>query len=70
MVYMVLFSGADLSALVCEASELAHNESYSKNEVVQSKHFDLAFAKIKPCVSLEDSEKYEKMESKCVNLSS
>ncbi len=69
-----IYSGADLSALVREASEFALKEfiinPISENEIVKQKHFELAFRKIKPSVSLRDCEKYEKMKSMCVNLES
>ena len=65
-------SGADLSALVREASEFALKEfikePIAENEIVKGKHFELAFKKIKPSVSLKDCDKYEKMRSMCVNL--
>jgi SpoVK/Ycf46/Vps4 family AAA+-type ATPase len=54
-----LFSGADLSALVREASEFALKEFIknpcSENELVKLKHFEMAFNKIKPSVSLKVS---------------
>ncbi len=50
-------SGADLSALVREASEFALKEFIKspvpENEIVKMKHFELAFRKIKPSVSLK-----------------
>ena len=53
--YYLLISGADLSALVREASEFALKEFIKnpipENEVVRLKHFELAFQKIKPSVS-------------------
>lgn len=66
------YTGADLSALVREASEFALKEfiknPVAENEIVKLKHFESAFNKIKPSVSLKDCEKYEKMKSMCVNL--
>lgn len=48
--------GADLSALVREASEFALKEFIKEpipeNEIVKLKHFEMAFKKIKPSVSL------------------
>ena len=49
--------GADLSALVREASEFALKEFIKEpipeNEIVKLKHFEMAFKKIKPSVSLK-----------------
>jgi|SanBayMetagenome_1026888.scaffolds.fasta_scaffold330364_1 SpoVK/Ycf46/Vps4 family AAA+-type ATPase len=50
-------SGADLSALVREASEFALKEFIKnptpENEIVRLRHFEFAFKKIKPSVSLK-----------------
>jgi len=55
-----ILSGADLSALVREASEFALKEFIKnplpENEIVKLKHFELAFQKIKPSVSLKVCE--------------
>ena len=54
--YFKLKRGADLSALVREASEFALKEFIKEpipeNEIVKLKHFEMAFKKIKPSVSL------------------
>ena len=34
----MLFSGAELSALVCEVSQLALKEPIAENEIVKSEH--------------------------------
>jgi SpoVK/Ycf46/Vps4 family AAA+-type ATPase len=52
-----IYRGADLSALVREASEFALKEFIKnpvpENEIVKLKHFEMAFNKIKPSVSLK-----------------
>ena len=52
------FSGADLAALVREASVTALREFITSNQphqqvCVSKRHFDVAFAKVKPSVSLK-----------------
>jgi ribosome biogenesis ATPase len=68
------FSGADLSALVIEASMFAFKElargsrtgsgaGFKTGSVarVYLRHFDLAFNKVKPSVSVKDKQHYESM---------
>ncbi len=60
-------SGADLSALVREASEFALKEfirnPVAENEIVRLRHFEKAFNKIKPSVSAKVGFLFEKRRS-------
>jgi ribosome biogenesis ATPase len=67
------FSGADLSALVIEASMAAFKERLSQAAAatgsgvevrVGSRHFDAAFNKVKPSVSAHDKKSYETLKRK------
>jgi SpoVK/Ycf46/Vps4 family AAA+-type ATPase len=57
--FRIIQSGADLSGLVRESSEFALKEFIknpcSQNEFVKRSHFEQAFLKIKPSVSLKVS---------------
>ena len=67
------FSGADLSALVIEASMAAFKEVAMHTHIGQAalrpgfevrvclRHFEAAFAKVKPSVSDKDKLQYESM---------
>ncbi|XP_060553909.1 nuclear valosin-containing protein-like isoform X2 [Ruditapes philippinarum] len=65
------YTGADLAALVREASISALKEAILDKErqpndviVVNRGHFDCAFMKVKPSVTLKDQEKYDSMRNK------
>ncbi|KAK3576286.1 hypothetical protein CHS0354_036021 [Potamilus streckersoni] len=64
------YTGADIAALVREASVLALKEVISPGSLeslkvgvcVRNQHFDAAFSRIKPSVSEKDQQKYLKMQ--------
>ncbi|CAF4572993.1 unnamed protein product, partial [Rotaria magnacalcarata] len=60
------FSGADLAALIREASEVAMTEHILKslsieNACVYQSHIDRAFSKMIPSVSEADRRRYEEL---------
>ena len=63
-------SGADLAALVREASVNALREFMSieqtegKSILVSDKHFEVAFLKVKPSVSEKDKKVYERIKER------
>ena len=65
-----LYSGADLAALVREASVSALREFMSteriegKSILVSYRHFEAAFLKVKPSVSEKDQKVYERIKER------
>ncbi|CAF2703281.1 unnamed protein product [Rotaria sp. Silwood2] len=67
------YTGADLAALIREASEIAMTEHISKslpidNACVHQSHIDRAFSKILPSVSETDRRRYEELRQSCLRL--
>ncbi|RWS11284.1 nuclear valosin-containing-like protein [Dinothrombium tinctorium] len=66
------FTGADLNALVREASLCALKDKLNgkiakdKAIVVSVEHFETAMQKIRPSVSKEEFQKYENMKKRCI----
>ena len=70
LITFVLFSGADLASLVREASVNALREfmstgqSKEKSLLVSNRHFEAAFKKVKPSVSIKDQKVYERIKER------
>ncbi|CAF1090058.1 unnamed protein product [Rotaria sordida] len=67
------YTGADLAALIREASEIAMTEHILKslptdNACVHQSHIDRAFSKILPSVSEKDRRRYEELRQSCLRL--
>ncbi|CAF3344919.1 unnamed protein product [Rotaria sp. Silwood1] len=67
------YTGADLAALIREASEIAMTEHISKSlsiddACVHQSHIDRAFSKIVPSVSETDRRRYEELRQSCLHL--
>ncbi|CAF0755438.1 unnamed protein product [Rotaria sordida] len=67
------YTGADLAALIREASEIAMTEHILKslptdNACVHQSHIDRAFSKILPSVSERDRRRYEELRQSCLRL--
>ncbi|CAF0748304.1 unnamed protein product [Adineta ricciae] len=67
------YTGADLAALIREASEIAMTDHISKvlppeDACVHQSHLDRAFSKILPSVSETDRRRYEELRQSCLRL--
>ncbi|CAF0725507.1 unnamed protein product [Adineta ricciae] len=67
------YTGADLAALIREASEIAMTDHISKvlppeDACVHQSHLDRAFSKILPSVSETDRRRYEDLRQSCLRL--
>ncbi|CAF3236168.1 unnamed protein product [Rotaria socialis] len=67
------YTGADLAALIREASEVAMTEHILKslsieNACVYQSHIDRAFSKMIPSVSEADRHRYEELRQSCLRL--
>ena len=66
----VIYSGADLAALVREASVNALREFMSTGQseetsiIVSNRHFEAAFKKVKPSVSVKDQKVYNRIKER------
>jgi SpoVK/Ycf46/Vps4 family AAA+-type ATPase len=67
----LIFSGADLAALVHEAGILALRQRLEQNNksvtAITLEHFKLASKRLTPSVSASDRERYEKLRGQYAN---